>query len=74
MGVEEDNGMKFGMIQLTKIRNGWSKKGFNESDIKEEFSKRTVVAVVANIKDGFIYKATRNHHGKVFFEKNESKY
>ena len=74
LGVEEANGMKFGMIQLTNIRNGWSQKEFNESDIKEEISKRTVVTVTANIKDGFIYRATRHHHGKVFFEKNKSNY
>lgn len=74
LGIEERNGMKFGMLQMTKMRNGWSKKEFDESKVKEEIAKRTVVAVTANIKDGFIYRATRNHHGKVFFEKNKSKY
>lgn len=71
MGVEEDKGLKFGMIQMTNIRNGWSNKGFDESKIKDEIAKRTVIAVTANIKDGFVYRATRNHHGKVFFEKKK---
>ena len=74
VGVEERNGMKIGMIQMTTIRNGWSKEGFDEPKIKEEIANRTVISVTANIKDGFIYKAIRNHHGKVFFEKNKSKY
>jgi len=69
LGIEERNGMKFGMLQMTKMRNGWSKKEFDESKVKEEIAKRTVVSVTANIKDGFIYRVTRNHHGKVFFEK-----
>ena len=74
VGVEELNGMKIGMIQMTEIRNGWSKEGFDESKVKDEIANRTVISVTVNIKDGFIYKAIRNHHGKVFFEKNKSKY
>ena len=74
LGVEEWDGMKIGMIQMTKMRNGWSKEGFDESKVKDEIAERTVILVTADIKDGFIYRVTRNHHGKVLFEKNKNKY
>ena len=74
MGVEENNGMKLGMIQMTTLRNGWAREAFDETEVKEEIAKRTVIVLTAKIKDGFIYRVTRNHHGKVFFEKNKSKF
>ncbi|WP_194868958.1 hypothetical protein [Pseudoalteromonas sp. PPB1] len=74
LGVEKNeySGLKLGMIQMTSIRNGWSRDEFDESNFKEEVTKRTVITVTANIEDGFIYKAIRNHHGKVRFEKKRS--
>ncbi len=69
VGVEVSSmAFKFGMIQLTPIRKGWGTKDFDESEIREEISKRTVIHLHSKF-DGFSYVATRNHNGEIFFEK-----
>lgn len=62
---------RLGMIQMTPIRHGWGTKGFDDKAVKEEIANRTVIHLRANI-DGFVYTATRDHHGKVSFGKEKS--
>lgn len=69
LGVEERNGVKFGIIQVTEMRNGWSTSGFDELEIKKEIINRSFIVVNVYFNDGFVYQAFRTHHGDVFFEK-----
>jgi len=61
---------RFGMIQMTPMRHGWGTSSFDEEVARDEISDRTVIHLRSNV-DGFVYKATRNHHGKIMFEKKE---
>ena len=62
---------RLGMIQMTPIRHGWATKGFDDKAVKDEIADRTVIHLRANI-EGFVYTATRDHHGKVTFGKEKS--
>lgn len=72
VGVEPIDGrlsnFRFGIIQTTPIRHGWSTKGFDEELAREEVANRTVIHLRTNVA-GFVYTVTRDHHGKVTFEK-----
>ncbi len=68
--VEGQSSFRFGMIQLTPMRHGWGTKGFDEKSAKEEIANRTVIHLRANV-GGYVYTATRDHHGKVTFEKSK---
>lgn len=62
---------KLGMIQFTSMRHGWGAPSFDEELAKKEISDRTVINLRTNI-DGFLYTATRDHHGRVTIEKEKS--
>lgn len=68
LGLDERlPGMRFGLIQAQKIRNGWANKDFNEDEVKEEIVGRTVMELINSYEDKTIYMVRRNPAGTYSF-------
>lgn len=70
---DKDNpGFRFGLIQMTPIREGWKTKEFDEYEVREEIANRTVMHLRTNIA-GFVYTLTRDQHGKLTYQKGKAR-
>jgi hypothetical protein len=67
LGLERNGFWQGGLIHSLKIRNGWSTKNFNESEIKEEIAEHIVLTIVYAWEDELIYQVRRNQSGQYEF-------
>lgn len=71
LGLDERlPGVRFGLIQELKIRNGWANKDFDEDQVKEEIVSRTVMELVNAYEDKAIYIVRRDQSGNYKFSMN----
>ncbi|MBB5349552.1 hypothetical protein JWG42_14400 [Desulfoprunum benzoelyticum] len=67
LGIEPRNGIRYGLIQDLKIRNGWTSKDFDEDQVKNEIANRTVFELVYAWEDNNVYQVRRTHSGSYEF-------
>ena len=63
---------RYGLIQVTSIRRGWYDKNFNESELKEEIAKRTVLTLQTKYQ-GKLYHIERRINGEIICEVSPAK-
>ena len=56
-----------GEIYSVRIRNGWTNKQFDDTEIKNEIAKRTVIKA-AIISEDVAHTVTRTHKGEYIYE------
>lgn len=64
---------RFGMIQFTPMRRDWKTDDFDADTVKDEIADRTVIHLRVK-NEGFIYKASRDHRGKINLSKETLKH
>jgi hypothetical protein len=74
VGVAErpNKGKRYGLIQVTSIRRGWYDKNFNESELKDEIAKRTVLTLQTKYQ-GKLYHIERRINGEIIYEVSPAK-
>jgi hypothetical protein len=61
------DGLRHGLIQHVKIRNGWENKDFNEFDVKNEIADHTVFELVYAWEKKTVYSVLRTQSGEYRF-------